>query len=156
MCRDSSFNFLCISTLTTNVLAITKKIFIYIHTRGKEKKYSSVSVFGLMEWLPGPGEILQLSVFLTEPLFCCLLFDGGLQRVWHPAKCPRLAATLEAVIMARRCLATRAAASPRCADMMILSRGVRRQSTLLSLWDNWCCALVILVIESCLWKPYAS
>lgn len=38
-------------------------------------------LLGLMEWLPGPGEILQLSVFLTEPLFWQLLFDGGPQRV---------------------------------------------------------------------------
>lgn len=35
---------------------------------------------GLMEWLPGPGEILQLPVFLTAALFCRLLFDGGPQR----------------------------------------------------------------------------
>lgn len=44
---------------------------------------------------------------MTEPLFRWLLRDGGPQRVWHPAKCLRLAATLEAVIMARRRLATR-------------------------------------------------
>lgn len=78
-----------------------------------------------MEWLPGPGEILQLSVFLTVPLFWSLLFDGGLQWVWHPAKCLRLAATLEAVIMACRCLATQASASPRCTDIVFLSKGCR-------------------------------
>lgn len=64
-----------------------ENIHIYSNTGGvgvggaKEKKYSSECVFGLMEWLPGPGEILQLSVFLTEPLFWWLLFDGGPQRV---------------------------------------------------------------------------
>lgn len=82
----------------------------------------------LAEWTAagGPGEILQLPGFVTEPLFWRLLCDGGPRRFWHPAKCLRLAATLEAVIMAHRRLATRAPATPhpplQRTDIIFLSR----------------------------------
>lgn len=117
----------------------------------KEKKEFSACVFWLIEWLPGPGEILQLSVFLTEPLFWSLLFDGGLQRVWHPAKCLRLAATLEAVIMARRCLAAQASASPLCTDILFLRQGGAATEPLLALWERSRWPAVILVTASNRW-----
>lgn len=104
-----------------------------------------------MERLPGPGEILQLSVFVTEPLFWSLLFDGELQWVWHPAKCHRLTATLEAVIMACWCLATQASASPRCTDIISLSQGGAEMEPLLALWGCCQCPLVVLVIARSQW-----
>ena len=159
MKENSSSDSLSISpTMTTTMSAITppKNIHIYSCKEGaKEKKYSPASVFWLIEWLPGPGEILQLSVFLTEPLFWSLLFDGGPQRVWHPAKCLRLAATLEAVIMARRCLATQASASPRCTDIIFLSQGGAETEPLLALWEGWRCPVVISVVASRLWMCFA-